>query len=142
MFFASFAFCVITFEPIMIQTCSAPQNDRLNFSFVKYTYVDGKKLARNGRKMALYYSASFTPHYRRVLISHLQSLICGIIYEKNEKILSFWQLNVDIPIQLKNCFCLLLDCLQYFLNFAHLIGSKIPILNLKPRGDSGLGVHL
>ena len=45
MFFASFAFCVITFEPIMIWTCSAPQNDRLNFSFVKDTYVDGKVLA-------------------------------------------------------------------------------------------------
>ena len=27
------AFCVITFEPIKIQTHSAPQNDRLNFSF-------------------------------------------------------------------------------------------------------------
>ena len=65
------AFCVITFEPIKIQTHSAPQNDRLNFSFVKDTYEDGEKLARNGRKMATYYSASFPPHYRRVLISHL-----------------------------------------------------------------------
>ena len=48
MFSASFVFFVKTFEPIMIKTCSAPQNDRL--SFVKDTYVDGKKLARNGRK--------------------------------------------------------------------------------------------
>ena len=47
-----FAFCVIIHEPIKIQTCSAPQNDRLNFSFVKDTYVDGEKLARNGQKMA------------------------------------------------------------------------------------------
>ena len=39
---------VITFEPIMIETCSAPQNDRRNFSFVKDTNVDGKTLARNG----------------------------------------------------------------------------------------------
>ena len=30
-----FAFYVITFEPIKIQTYSAPQNDRLNLSFVK-----------------------------------------------------------------------------------------------------------
>jgi hypothetical protein len=30
-----FAFCVITFEPIKIQTCLATQNDCLNFSFVK-----------------------------------------------------------------------------------------------------------
>ena len=42
------AFCVITFDQIKIQTHSAPQNDRQNFSFVKDTYVDGKKLARNG----------------------------------------------------------------------------------------------
>ena len=31
---ASFAFCVITFESIEVQTCSAPQNDRLNLSFM------------------------------------------------------------------------------------------------------------
>ena len=36
------AFCVITFEPIKIKTCSAPQNDRLNLSFVKYIHVDGE----------------------------------------------------------------------------------------------------
>ena len=35
------------------------------------TYVDGKKLARNGRKTATYYAASFLPHYKRVLFSHL-----------------------------------------------------------------------
>ena len=39
------AFCVITFEPIKIQTLSAPQNDRLNFSFVKDTHVNGGNLA-------------------------------------------------------------------------------------------------
>ena len=39
------AFCVITFEPIKIQTHSAPQNDRLNFSFVKDIHVDGENLA-------------------------------------------------------------------------------------------------
>ena len=39
------AFCVITFEPIKIQTHSAPQNDRLNFSFVKDIHVDGGNLA-------------------------------------------------------------------------------------------------
>ena len=39
------AFCVITFEPIKVKTCSAPQNDRLNLSFVKYIHVDGKNLA-------------------------------------------------------------------------------------------------
>ena len=39
------AFCVITFDPIKIQTHSAPQNDRLNFSFVKDTHVDGGNFA-------------------------------------------------------------------------------------------------
>ena len=39
------AFCVITFEQIKIQTHSAPQNDRLNFSFVKDIHVDGGNLA-------------------------------------------------------------------------------------------------
>ena len=39
------AFCVITFDPIKIQTHSAPQNDQLNFSFVKDIHVDGGNLA-------------------------------------------------------------------------------------------------
>ena len=71
MFVASFAFCVKTFEPIIIQTCSTPQNDCQNCSFWKDTYVDGEKLARNGQKMATYYAASFLPHYRGVLFLHL-----------------------------------------------------------------------
>ena len=39
------AFCFITFELIKIQTHSAPQNDRLNFSFLKDIHVDGGNLA-------------------------------------------------------------------------------------------------
>ena len=46
-----FAVCVITFEPIKIQTCSSPQNDRLNLSFVKDIKVIGKKPTRYGHKM-------------------------------------------------------------------------------------------
>jgi hypothetical protein len=42
---ASFAFCVISIEPIEVQTRSAPQNDRLNLRFVK-------KMVRNGQKTA------------------------------------------------------------------------------------------
>ena len=53
---ASFAFCVITFEAIDVQTRSAPQNGHLNLSFVKDIYVDGGKLAKNGRKMMIYIS--------------------------------------------------------------------------------------
>ena len=47
------AFCAIIFEPIKIQTCSAPQNDRLSFSFVRDISVDGGKGARNGSKTAI-----------------------------------------------------------------------------------------
>ena len=45
-----FAFCVITVEPIKIQTCSAPQNDHLNLSFVKEIYVVCENMARKGLK--------------------------------------------------------------------------------------------
>ena len=40
---SSFAFYVITFEPIEVQTRSVPQNDCLNISFVKNKDVDGRK---------------------------------------------------------------------------------------------------
>ena len=46
-------FYAIAIEPIKLQTHSASQNDRLNLSFVKDTYVDGGKVARNGRKTAI-----------------------------------------------------------------------------------------
>ena len=49
-----FAVCVITFEPIRIKTHSAPQHDRLRFSFVKDIHVIRGKMARNGRKTAIY----------------------------------------------------------------------------------------
>ena len=60
-FFAlwGFCICVITFEPITFQTCSAPQNDRLNFKFVKDIYVIDKKMARNGRKTDIQTSSKF-----------------------------------------------------------------------------------
>ena len=48
-----FAFCVITFEPIKIQTNSAHQNDRLNLSFVKDKHAVGKNMARNSHKPAI-----------------------------------------------------------------------------------------
>ena len=45
---------VVAFDPIKIYTHSAPQNDRLNLSFVKDSHVFGKKMARYGRKRAFY----------------------------------------------------------------------------------------
>jgi hypothetical protein len=38
-------------------TCLAPQNDRLNFSFVKEILVCGEKMTRNGRKTAIYFES-------------------------------------------------------------------------------------
>ena len=70
-FVTSFAFCVITYEPIEVQTFSAPQNDRQNLVFVKDIKVVVEKMTRNRRKMATYHFASFPPHYRRVLLSRL-----------------------------------------------------------------------
>ena len=55
---APFAFCAITFEPIEVHSCSELQNDSQNLSFVKYIYVDSGKLARNGRKTAIYHFVS------------------------------------------------------------------------------------
>ena len=43
----------INFGPIEVHTHSAPQNDRVNLSFVKDINVDGEKVARNGRKTAI-----------------------------------------------------------------------------------------
>ena len=41
-------FWVIIFEPNKIYTYLAPQNDRLNLSFVKDIHTVGDKMARNG----------------------------------------------------------------------------------------------
>ena len=54
-----FVFCVITFEPIKIQTSEAPQNDRLNLSFVEDEHTYGKKMAGNGCNIVIYQYLSF-----------------------------------------------------------------------------------
>ena len=51
--FCIFVLFVITFVPIKVLTCWAPQNDRLNLSFVKDKHVVTKKTARYGLKMAI-----------------------------------------------------------------------------------------
>ena len=51
-----FAFWGITFEPNLIQACSAPQNDRWDLSFVKDINLIGKKMTGKGRKTAIYQS--------------------------------------------------------------------------------------
>ena len=42
----------MAFDSIKILACWALQNDRQNLSFVKATYVVGKKMARNTGKIA------------------------------------------------------------------------------------------
>ena len=48
--FCMFLIFIITFEPNKMWTCSAPQNDRLNLSFVKNEHVVGQNIARYGLK--------------------------------------------------------------------------------------------
>ena len=49
-----FAFCVITFEPIITKTCEAPQNDSHSLSFVKNKQIYGEKIARKGHTKVIY----------------------------------------------------------------------------------------
>ena len=49
----------MTFEPIKIQAHSAPQNDRLSYSFVKDIHLDGRNLVCNSCKTAICQSTSF-----------------------------------------------------------------------------------
>ena len=44
---------IFAFEPIKTYTHLAPQNDRQNLNFVKDVYVVGKKMDRNGCKIAI-----------------------------------------------------------------------------------------
>ena len=74
---ACVAFCVITFEPIMIQTCSAPQNDHLIFSFVKDTNVDVKKMTRNHPKMIKQTGDSLLLSKHSIQLSALFLLLSG-----------------------------------------------------------------
>ena len=50
---------VVAFDPIKILTCWVLQNDRQNLSFVKAINLVGKKMNKNGGKMAIYESEIF-----------------------------------------------------------------------------------
>ena len=43
------------FHKTEVQTCSAPQNDGLNLSFMKDIYVVAEKMTRSGQKTAIYH---------------------------------------------------------------------------------------
>ena len=50
---------VISFEPIKIENLSAPENDRLNLSFMEDILAVEKQINKKGRKMAIYQSCKF-----------------------------------------------------------------------------------
>ena len=50
---------IVLFDPIEIYTHLAPQNDHQHLSFVKDIYVVGKKVTKNGCKMAKLKSCLF-----------------------------------------------------------------------------------
>ena len=84
------AFCVITFDPIKIQTHSAPQNDRLNFSFVN---VDGGNLAWNSCKMAICQCTFFLP----TLYDTSGSLVFVRFLEEIEDTKRHFEINWPLP---------------------------------------------
>ena len=49
----------VAFDPIEIQTHLVSQNDHQHLNFVKDVYVFGKKMTRNGRKMAKLIGCAF-----------------------------------------------------------------------------------
>ena len=75
------AFYAIAIEPIEIQKCSAPQNDRLDLSFLEDIYVYAEKLTRNGRKTAIQLSQILaTTLY--IVLSFAENLLA--IKQKND----------------------------------------------------------
>ena len=65
-----FAFCHIFWINQGLDLLTS-QNDRLNFSFVKYSHIVFKKMARNDRKMAIYHSLSFPNSHSIVTNQHI-----------------------------------------------------------------------
>ena len=75
-----FAFCVISFQPIRIQIHYECENDHLNLSFVK----DGKKVDRNGCKMAIYESVLFRIRLYSILVTFcIKNLQINCIFYKS-----------------------------------------------------------
>jgi hypothetical protein len=78
MFVTSFVFCVITFEPSEVQTCSAPQNDRQNLGFVKDIEVVVEKMTRNRRKVIGKPGVSLLCRLHSIQVS---SLVYSFLYD-------------------------------------------------------------
>jgi hypothetical protein len=71
---------VIAFDPIKIQTCLAPHNDRQHLIFVKDTYVDAKKMTTKGPKwpfLKLKFSDFFLPKLKNTIFKTNCDLCCS-----------------------------------------------------------------
>ena len=75
---------VIDFDPIKIQACLAPHNDRQHLLFVKDIYVDAKKMTTKGPKwpfLKLKFSDFFLPKLKNSVVKDICDL-CLSFYSK------------------------------------------------------------
>ena len=103
-FVTPFAFCVITYEPIEVQTFSAPQNDRQNLVFVKDIKVVVEKMTRNRHKVIGKPGVSLLCRLHSIQLS---SLVYSFLYAKIFKIQHIFRhsttcLNVMSQTLIKN----------------------------------------
>ena len=67
-------FYLLAFDSIKFLTGLAPQNDRLNLSFVKDFHVVGTKMTRNGRKrpfMRCKFSGCFFTKLKKLIFDNI-----------------------------------------------------------------------
>ena len=76
------AFYAIAIEPIEIQKCSAPQNDRLDLSFFKDIYLYADKLTSISRKTAIQLSQILATTLYMALSNELRELHFEHIHRK------------------------------------------------------------
>ena len=113
-FVTSFAFCVITYEPIEIQTFSAPQNHHQNLGFVKDIKVVVEKMTRNRRKVIRKPGDSLLCRLHSIQLSSLRILFSMI---KSVKITAscLWTWFADIRLRFQQTKHL--QCIYEFLTY-------------------------
>ena len=75
-------FYVLPLDPIEIKTYSAPQNDGLDFSFVKDFYVVGDKMTRMVKKLSFIshkFSKNFLPKLKIKGLRNICVLCCSFL---------------------------------------------------------------
>ena len=82
---------VIDFDPIKIQTCLAPHNDRQHLLFVKDIYVDAKKWPQkvlNGHFWNLNFQIFFLPKLKNTILKTNCDLCCSFWSNKDSDMFS------------------------------------------------------